>query len=218
MGKRIQTLKLSSALILFAFTLNTYAVGMGFYMGLMTGPASNTGGQVQAQVKNSESTTLVTPRSNQWGTRIFIGNRFSTYGGIEGGLTYFSSINYNTKGVQTCNGPVARVRTFDIVGKFGFPLGYFEVFGKAGAALAYFTTSGSLNPDFTRPCGRSANENRVRPTFSIGASYELNQNWVADLSWTRILVGGQIKNVDFYGLGFSYHFVNRYCGQFLCDD
>jgi len=32
------------------------------------------------------------------------------------------------------------------------------------------------------------------------------------------MAGGQVGNLTMYALGISYHFVDKYCGQFLCDD
>jgi opacity protein-like surface antigen len=141
------------------------------------------------------------------------------YAGTEGGLNYFSTVRYNTNGVTACTGPSARVSDFDFVGKGNVSLGDFEVFGKAGVAISYLTTSGSFNagnnPNSTA-CGRTVRTTKFNPTISIGASYDLSQNWVADISWNRTIVGKPINSIDFYALGISYHFVNIYCGQFLC--
>ncbi|RDI39205.1 outer membrane beta-barrel protein [Aquicella lusitana] len=200
------------------FALQAYAVAPGFYTGLMLGSASANGGTQQAQTDTTPPTTTpATPKSTQFGGRIFIGYKINQYAGVEGGLTYFSDIKYDTKDVDTCNTPKVGVRDFDIVGKGSFGLGSFEIFGKAGAAVVYERTSGALNPDLTRECGLSTNEVKFRPTVSAGASYDLSQNWVADISWNRVMVGGAISSIDFYALGISYHFVDIYCGQFLCD-
>ena len=52
-----------------------------------------------------------------------MGYKVNQYAGVEGGLTYFSGINYDTKGVQTCSGTNVRVRDFDILGKGDIPIG-----------------------------------------------------------------------------------------------
>ena len=69
MSKRIfrHPLLIAATSLMFA---NTYAVAPGFYMGLMTGPATNNGGEQQAQVQGSATTTTATPKSTQIGTRI----------------------------------------------------------------------------------------------------------------------------------------------------
>jgi opacity protein-like surface antigen len=124
----------------------------------------------------------------------------------------------------------------------------FDVYGKFGVAVIYETSSGGLNPTSTgqtitvRPGPQTLQQNgqtiqtyqngqivqvmqttntytnKVAPTFSIGASYAINQNWVVDLSYNSIQVGSSYGNVKYAALGFSYHATSRYCGQFLCDD
>ena len=54
--KRLALVGVASSLI-----MNAYAVAPGLYMGLMTGPATNSASDQPAQLKNSAATTLVTP-------------------------------------------------------------------------------------------------------------------------------------------------------------
>jgi opacity protein-like surface antigen len=193
-----------------------YAVAPGFYMGVMTGPATNTAGTQYIQV-GENSVTRANPKSTQWGSRLFMGYKINQYAGTEGGLSLYSKVDYATNNVDPCSTAKARVRTFDVVGKGSFPIASaFDIFGKAGVALTYLTTTGSLNPDLSKSCGKSQYVEKFRPTVSVGASYDLSQNWVVDFSLNRIMVGGAVSNVDLYALGISYHFVDVYCGQFLC--
>lgn len=218
--------------------VNTYAMGNGFYLGLMMGPATNNGSTIQAQVNPQQLdppqdpvtagliTTPANPRSSQFGSRIFIGNQFNPYAGIEGGLTLYSSIRYDAKGVPVYGGTDQRVRALDIVGKAIMPLGMFSIYGKLGAAVTYITTGGALNPTFTPATpttpavtsGSNTYKNKFAPTYSVGASYDLNQSWQMDLSYNTLQVGNNIGSVTLYALGISYHFTDKYCGQFLCDD
>lgn len=195
---------------------NAYAVAPGLYVGLAAGPATNGAGEQQAQLDASPGTTLAKPKASQFGTRLMIGYKINQYVGSEFGLNYFSTIRYDTAGVDTCSSTNARVQNFDIMIKGNIPLRQFEVFGKAGVAAAYQTVSGDLTPDLTASCGESKNTVKIVPTIALGAGYDLSQNWVADFSWTRVMVGGTISTIDFYGLGIAYHFVDVYCGQFLC--
>jgi hypothetical protein len=196
--------------------LNVYAVEPGLYLGLMLGPATNNGGNEYAQKKGG-GTTLVTPRSQQFGTRLYLGYKMNQYAGYEVGLDYFSKFKYDTKNVTTCNNPNANVKAFDFLvkGTWSF-YDSFDVFGKAGAAFTYVTSSGSLNPDQSMSCGVTNRQSQFKPALAIGGSYDLNENWVMDLTWSRILVGGILKNIDTYQIGISYHFVDTHCGQFLC--
>lgn len=208
------------ALVALGATLatNAFAVLPGFYMGLMLGPATNNGSDQQAQVLSTPpSTTEVTPKSQQFGSRIYMGYKSSQYFGAEGGLTYYSGIKYDTGDANTCSSPVVRVRDLDLMGRGSLPFGPgFEAYAKAGAALVYMSTSGCLNTDLSQECGKTTYTNQVKPVGSAGISYDMTQNWVLDASWTRLFTGGVIGSMDMYALGLSYHFVDTYCGQFLC--
>lgn len=215
MSKRIRSLITFFSLGL--LSSHALAVSPGFYMGLNTGPATNSGGTQQAQMQGVAATTPVTPESSQWGTSVIMGYKANPYAGMEGGFTYFSSINYDTKDIQTCSRANVRVRNLHVVGKLGAPLGNsFEIFAKAGAAVVYQSTSGSLSPDLGDECGKTTYSNTVKPTFGAGASYDLSQNWVADLTYTNQPTSGVLSSVSMIGLGLTYHFVDQYCGQFLC--
>jgi opacity protein-like surface antigen len=197
--------------------LNAYAVGPGFYMGIMGGPATNSASTQYAQIAGSTALTPVTSESTQFGSGLFMGYKMNPYAGIEGGFTYFSTINYDSKNVQTCSSLISRVRDFHVTGKGTVPLGRsFDVFGKAGAALVYQSASQALSPNLPDPCGETTYTTKVSPTMSIGASYDFNQNWVGDISWNRLWAGSPVNNMDLFALSISYHFVDVYCGQFLC--
>ncbi|OGT38329.1 MAG: hypothetical protein A3F11_06530 [Gammaproteobacteria bacterium RIFCSPHIGHO2_12_FULL_37_14] len=198
------------------FSLPTYAVAPGFYVGLAAGPATNSGGTEQLQLSNQTATTPGNPRSNQFGGRAFAGYDIGQYAGIEAGIDYISPIRYKTaSGTVTCSSATLRVRDFDVLGKAQVPIKMIDVYGKAGLAVIYFTKSGDIDTSLGN-C-YTTNTLLYKPMVSIGASYDLSQNWVADASWSRIMVSNIVSSVDFYSLGISYHFVDKYCGQFLCD-
>jgi opacity protein-like surface antigen len=215
MNTKGQILSIIIAAVCAGAVSEAIAVGPGFYIGGMTGPASNTAGTQYVQVSQGVLAPA-TPKSSQWGSRFFMGYKINQYAGAEGGLSLYSKIKYNTKPFTACSDPTSRVRDFDVVGRGSIPFGNAEVFGKAGVALVYLTTSSSLNSDLSQACGQSEHITKFRPTVSVGASYDLSQNWVIEGTWTRTAVGGPVSNLDNYALGISYHFVNVYCGQFLC--
>ena len=190
-----------------------YAVGPGFYMGFMGGPATNGASEQQVEVINSSTGTLTTttasPRSTQFGARGFLGYTFVKYAGIETGVSYYSLVNYSTK-VPTSTSVKAGLIDWDVVGVGIFPIYTFSIYGKAGAAVVYEGASGTLRT--------TKYTTTVKPTASLGVSYDLSQNWVMDLSWNRVMAGSVIKNMTMYAVGISYHFVDKFCGQFLCDD
>jgi hypothetical protein len=215
------------------FTLNAYAIDPGFYMGVMMGPAKNTGKITDVQVVPVPPspdatlpplTTPVKPNTNQFGGRIFMGYKANQYFSVEGGFTYFSNINFKTTqsipaNLETCGGTTVKVRDLDILGKASVTFRGFELFGKAGGALAFLTIPKGFDIGSNiNTCGGNAkSEMKVVPAFAIGAGYDLSQNWVADISYNQVNVGSVVNTMKFYALGFTYHFVNTYCGQFLCD-
>lgn len=240
--KRRLTIK-SAALVASLHTLlisNAFAVAPGFYMGMAVGPATNGGGNIPAQLNQIPPPTtsaaidfvVAKPKSTQFGTRLFAGYKNNQYIGSEYGFNYFSEVSYDTSGRRNnpanlnnpCSGTNIRTYDFDVVIKGSVPVRSFEVFGKAGVAMMYQNTAGTFNLTTAKPtdsttqpvCGASKNTFKFVPTFSAGASYDLSQNWVVDAAWTHTAVSGKLSSIDMYGLGISYHFVDTYCGQFLC--
>ena len=197
------------------FSGKVFAIASGFYIGAMGGTATNQATPQNAQLGNN-STVIVKPKSTQYGARGFVGYKFNSYTGMEAGVTYFSAIQYSGS-AAACTSPQSRIVGGDVVGVGTLPIGNFGVFAKAGVAIINIFTSGAFyTPAPGNTCAGSQNNLRYRGTASIGASYDFNQTWVADISANRIMVAGIIGNVDFYALGISYHFVDLYCGQFLC--
>lgn len=219
------------------------AVAPGFYMGLMMGPATNEGSQQPVQVfplptatNPVANTVMANPKSSQFGSRLFLGYKFNQYAGFEGGFTYFSGVNYILKNTafKPTGGTTARVRGIDVVGKIDYSCqNTFGVFAKGGVAALYITTPGGLNVTNYHTVttlnrakhttstqvfnsGSNSYSSKLTPTFTLGASYDFNQNWVMDASWTTFMVGGVLSKMNLYAIGFSYHFVDMYCGQFLC--
>ncbi len=232
------------------------AIAPGFYMGLMMGPASNTGSEQQMQYRDyslipegglpnsiypNAQSSLANPQSTQFGSRLFLGYKFNHYAGFEMGFTYFSGIQYKfaDKTLTPAAGTTGRVRGIDFVGKLDYSYNNtIGVFAKGGVTALYTTTPGALNvtnfkdltdysPSAVNPKTGLPNYNyinsgsntyavKLAPTFAVGASYDLDQSWQLDASWTRYFAGGSLKGMDLYALGLSYHFVDVYCGQFLC--
>lgn len=175
------------------------------------------------------------PRASLFGARIFVGNQFNQFAAFEAGGTFISSIRYNVPGVPTgfrvYGSTDQRVRDIDLVLKGMLPLSWFSVYAKAGVAFTYITSGGTFNPSVktvvpspssptinTKLTVPSTNKFKYSPTFSLGASYDIDQSWQMDLSLNTISVGNNIGNITFFALGISYHFTDKYCGQFLCDD
>lgn len=219
MIKRIYR-RIASVCILSALFSQAFAVAPGFYMGVMGGPANNAASDQQAQVlgpvTTPPTTVTVTPKSQQFGSRLFMGYLVNPYAGFEWGVTYFSGIRYVSNGPPACGSTNARLRDMEFMGKAVLPVRQVSVFGKAGVAIAYQATGGALNPTTEDVCGDSTYLNKFVPAFGLGVGYDLTQNWVAELGLHSVQAGGKIGSMTIYALALSYHFVDTYCGQFLC--
>lgn len=226
------------------FCADALAIAPGFYMGLMMGPATNNASNKLVQVNPLPTasspianTGAAGPKSTQFGSRLFFGYKFNPYAGFEGGFSYFSGVNYVLKDptLTPAAGTTARIRDIDFLGKLDYSYNNtIGLFAKGGVALVYTTVPGGLNitsyrvkpaPTKANPAavkifdvGTNTYKSKLTPTFALGVSYDLDQSWQMDLSWNVILIGGATGNVTTYALGLSYHFVDVYCGQFLCSE
>jgi hypothetical protein len=195
----------------------TYATKPGFYLGAQAG-ATNLNNQTQTVQTGvaSPATQSVTPGNTGIGERVYLGVGINKYAAAELGYTHYAPSTYKTSPSQIVNTPSIRENGIDLVGKAMYPIQNFAVFAKLGAIMMFKSYSGSLQP-ISPTAPRLAATNNIHPLIGVGASYDLTQNWVADLSWTRALKGGNgFQNADFLSVGISYHFVDEFCGQFLC--
>lgn len=205
---------------------NVYAIAPGFYIGLMGGPATNSSSSLQVATSATgelpaTGSVLANAKSTQFGNRFYLGYKMNQYAGFEGGFNFFSKIKYDTKGQQAISQPEFTVRDIDLMGRLSLPFkSVVDVFAEGGVALTYITESGSFPSNLNPLTGNynNTNQTKVAPIVGVGATYDLNQSWMISASWIRLLAGGSVSNVDMYGLGISYHFTDKYCGQFLCDD
>lgn len=197
------------------------------------GPANN---QCQTPTTFNTVSFIGKPSSRQWGSRFFIGYMFNEWAGTELGFNFFSSVQYNVNlppGWTAAGSTNASVRDVDLNAKFAAPLSMFDVYLRLGIAITYLTTGSGLNPPTTKrvpnqppgstplyyvAAGSSKYTTKYNPIIAIGASWDITQSWVTDISYSRLSVGGVVKNIDFIAVSLAYHFVDRYCGQFLCDD
>lgn len=211
------TKRLGALIILGSMTSLAHATGAGFYMGAQAGMTNlnNTTQTVQTGLASPE-TVPVKPSNTGIGERFFVGAGINQYAAIELGYTHYAPSTYKPSPSGLSNTPSIRENGLDLVGKGMYPIQNFAIFGKLGVTQISKSVSGSLQP-ISSSAPRIAASNSIHPLIGIGASYDLTPNWVADISWTRALKGGNgFQNADFMGLGISYHFVDKYCGQFLC--
>ncbi len=135
---------------------------------------------------------------------------------------------------EAAAGTTARIRGVDLLGKLDYSYNdTIGLFVKGGLVGVYQTIPGGLqptaahwepapvtasNPSGTKFVSTGSNEYKTKwaPAFSFGVTYDFTQNWQMDASWNQYFVGGPISTTSLFALGLSYHFVDVYCGQFLC--
>jgi opacity protein-like surface antigen len=206
--------KISVTAIIIGITHSAYATSPGFYFGAMGGMTDLHAKEQTATFPTKPPTIItVTPSNTGYGGRLYLGGDFNRYFGMEGGFTYYSPLDYNSKVLS--NNVKTETGSFDVLLKAMFPFGTsgFTVFGKLGPAYLYSKTSGDVEGVRISESSSST----VRAAAGIGVSYDLTQRWVVDLSYNQLFYSSSaVKNPSFTALGISYHFVDEYCGQFLC--
>lgn len=195
---------------LWSLAATASATGAGFYLGGALGE-TNTNNRVRT-VQTTPPVT-VDPSNTGLGARIFGGYAVNQYAAFEGGFTRYSPSTYNVSSSLLPESPTIRENGVDLVARGSYPIYDFSVFGKAGIAFIRESLAGSLN---TNPGQTNGTSTYIRPIGGIGVGYDFSANWVGELSYTRVFKGGNFQNADFISLGVSYHFVDKYCGQFLC--
>lgn len=172
-------------------SLNAYAVLPGGYIGAEFGTA---------QIKATDGKTS----GNNFMGGLILGSNCTCYTGFETHLDYYSSPTVQ----GPCGSSTVRLYGLDLLFKGMFPFGNsgLSVVGKGGAAVLRTSAFCNINA-----------KTAVRPMVSVGASYDISQTTVIELMASRIFVNNNVFNqINQITLGITYHFVEKYCGQFLC--
>ena len=219
---------LSLGIVMWSFATTGYAVESGFYMGVQIGNSKVNNGASTVQINSHKigpikvyGTEVVTPSNTGMAERIYVGGQYNPFAAVELGFTHYAPSTFNvTAPTSTLTGnPQIRTIAIDLVGKGIFPVGNsgFGIFGKAGLAAASQSKSGSLQVNsLGQPISGQGNKTSANLIYGLGVSYDVTQSWVADLTWSQIKAAGGIPTSTFLALGFSYHIVQKKCGQFLC--
>lgn len=159
-----------------------------------------------AQVGNltlSSQTTLALSqiKSSAFYLRMLMGYQFNKYCALETG--YGFQIKNTTNNVATSNIYGFSKGNADLLGKIIIPLVYGIQFNLAAGV--------SLLNDYI-----SNDNTSIRPKFGGAFAYKFTPNWQLDIGMMRIVRDAGYPKSNIYTLGFSYHFVDEYCGQFLC--
>ncbi|MHB1946907.1 MAG: outer membrane protein [Gammaproteobacteria bacterium] len=198
----IRIIKLLSVLILaFGFAGMSFAVAPGPYLGLQFGMS-------QTQIKKSpDSSSSV--NNNAPGGGLVIGSEMSKYFAAEFFITHFANATNNYP-VINCGSRVIHTNATGFAGRGILALGNsgLDGFIKAGAAVVRSSGGGV--------CPSSQTSTSIRPVIGLGVSYAFTQNLVGDFSYTKLILNTTVNSSALVAIGISYHFVDTYCGQFLC--
>lgn len=138
--------------------------------------------------------------------RLYAGYAFNRYLALETGFTKYSDVNGSTYiyFVGQVSGTI-KTYTADIAGKLTLPLqNGFSIYGKLGGAYVNEEATATISSFGSD----STTEHKIFPEAGVGVSYDINQNLVADISWTHIQKVGSndLGNLDFGAVGLTYHF------------
>jgi hypothetical protein len=215
------------AALMAGFMNNAYAVATGGYFGFEGGLSSvNTPSITFPDVVPRPTTS---PSSTGFGFRIYMGNLVAKWFAFELGIARYAPSTYSPTSTLIVSQPQIHVNSVDLSGKFYLPIplggacSTFSTLGlflKAGMAAVFTGTAGSI-VNYGQAIGQTTgiyagNSTSIRPLLGVGASLDLTQTMVADLTATQIQPTTNVPRVTFYSIGVSYHFVDVYCGQFLC--
>lgn len=213
-----KNIKLLGLVFLSAATV-AHATGEGMYMGAQVGGSKLNNPTKNVVINPTGTTVVISPSNTGVGARLYAGYQLNEYFGGEIGYTYYTPSKYNATsfgGNTLCSDPTIKESTLDFLAKAMYPVWNFNVFGKAGMAIAYQSSSGSLVNN-TGNCGSQGKAyTAVAPAYSVGASYDLTPSWQVDISFSQVLKTTNIPTATLFAIGFSYHIVDRRCGQFLC--
>lgn len=217
---------------------SAYAIGPGGYLGVEAGKTFTNNLPVSLQTTNTPVTPAVPlgsetvrPTNSGVGGRIFFGYNVTQYWGFEGGFTHYALTSYTVPARpylaigNPVGDPAISTNGFDFDGKAMFSIPYIGIgaFIRAGFAIikvgkagTLITTAQTIAPYTAQNIVGARANTYLRPTLGIGFTYDFNQNWQMRLGASRVFGGGGMESADLVGLGISYHFVDKYCGQFLC--
>lgn len=185
----------------------------GFYTGVQLGQS-----KVDASANNLKILTMPVsingyPAAGQglatvkvdndgFGGRAYGGYQFSQYLSAEGGYTQFANVKIaNIYGISGLNDTLHQ-GALDGVAKLTLPLGdKAHVFVKGGAAYVFGQKVEDVGTTI-----KKQDIDGLRPTYGLGLNYDLTRRVSADITWSRIVGGGNVYNSDLTTLGLAYHF------------
>jgi OOP family OmpA-OmpF porin len=192
--------KLALTTVVASLTLSASAFALtdnGLYSGVQLGRSHT------SDLGNYPNTDI---DQNSFAGRAYLGYQFNKYISTELGYSYLGTVNFNNLyGIHGADGKLTQ-QSGDLIAKASLPLGnHFNLFALGGGAYLYgHSTVNSTASSAHITTGDDVSI--VRPTYGVGASYDINNKVSLDLSWRQINGGSSYQNVNFAGLGVAYHF------------
>lgn len=159
-----------------------------------------------------------------FGARLFGGYNFNEYLGVEAGVSQYARSHYHSNLVENTFGSLTKKKEYsmtagDLVAKAYLPLGQsgFNVYALGGVALAHSKINGQtkvVTPVANGASGESRTQNKLRPKYGVGASFDIPETkFATNLEWSRIQGTGNVKNsvraipsADLLTINLSYKF------------
>lgn len=193
-------------IVVACFSSVVYAVGSGGYLGVNVGMASLDGKQ---------PVTGVSKTGSGFAGGVLFGANINDYAGLELGVNHYPNVKNEV--IDVCNDKEVETNALNVLGKGMIPFtsSGITLIGKGGIAAIRTTGPG----DYRLSTGKCSTQSRTdaKPTMAVGASYDIGQTWVAELSYSRIFVNNTfLKSANMVALSLTYHWADVYCGQFLC--
>lgn len=199
--------KLIGSLIAFGISASCYGESApeDWYAGVQLGysKSSYTRGNLGITSIGGIFTTPVKLRNDGIGGRVYMGRRYNRFFGAELGYTRYEDVTIkNAYGVDSLNGRI-KPQAVDLVILSFLPISEkFNAYSKVG--IAYLDVSATASISGVKS---SVEDNDIRPAYGLGLTYNFQENWTADLSWTRVHgEGGRLENSTLTALGIAYHF------------
>lgn len=136
------------------------------------------------------------------GERVFAGYNFNEYFGIEGGYAHYAKSSYDasSKSLGMSASSDFYLQDINLVAKGYLPV--YEgvnLYALGGAAYVFsktdYSTSGATVPGY--PASGSFKTNRLRPTYGVGATYDIPQTQLtAGVEWSRVQGSGNTYSND----------------------
>lgn len=176
-------------------------------------PSPYVGGQIGWGKVELEDTSFRNLKDNGLAGRVFGGWLLNKNFGLEAGYTRFHDVSLSSShSFYSVNGKL-ETYAIDLVGKAIIPLQHgFSVYGKLGVAYLNQSVNMKMSSGRFSQTSFSVSEHNYYPTFGLGLGYDITQNVVADVSYSRIQRVGSshaydsLSSTNFVGFGLTYKF------------